>query len=85
MSKIHNNPKLKEPRMPFILPDSLADNWLNPINDDLDKKQIQEMIQSFPEDKMSCYTVGKLRGKDYVGNVPTISEKHTYEDLSINF
>ncbi|WP_397445957.1 SOS response-associated peptidase [Polaribacter sp. R77954] len=85
MSKIHNNPKLKEPRMPFILPDSLADNWLNPINNDLDKKQIQEMIQSFPEDKMSCYTVGKLRGKDYAGNVKSISNEFLYENFERNF
>lgn len=28
MARIHNNPKLKEPRMPVILPSELEDEWL---------------------------------------------------------
>lgn len=44
MARIHNNPKLNEPRMPVILPQELEDKWLNPIKDDLDIKAIQELI-----------------------------------------
>jgi len=30
LTKIHNNPKQKEPRMPFLLTDTLANDWLSP-------------------------------------------------------
>ncbi len=81
MAKIHNNPKLKGPRMPLILPEELEDEWLNPINDDLDKSKIQELIQSFPEEELKAHPVAKLRGKEYLGNVENISDKVVYEDL----
>ena len=81
MSKIHNNPKIKGPRMPLILPDELEDEWLKPIKDDLDQQKIQNLIQSYPDGELKAYTVGKLRGKDYVGNVENISDKVVYEEL----
>tara|TARA_R100000935_G_C2832737_1_gene166133 strand:- start:768 stop:1532 length:765 start_codon:yes stop_codon:yes gene_type:complete len=81
MDKIHNNPKLKQPRMPVILPHELEDLWLNPINDELDKKQILELIREFPEAELSSHTVSKLRGKEYLGNVENISDKFVYADL----
>jgi len=81
MAKIHNNPKIKGPRMPLILPDKLEDQWLNPIKDDLDKQKIQELIQSYPEDELKAHTVNKLRGKEYAGNVEQISDAVVYEEL----
>ena len=81
MAKIHNNPKLLEPRMPVILPTDLEDKWLNSINDELDIKAIQELIREYPEDDLQGHTVAKLRGKEYTGNVETISEKVIYEEL----
>ncbi|TSE07931.1 SOS response-associated peptidase [Aquimarina algiphila] len=81
MGKIHNNPKLKEPRMPVILPEELEDNWLNPINDELDKKAIQELIREYPEEELDAYTVDRLRGKEYKGNTKNISNKLEYKDL----
>jgi len=81
MAKIHNNPKIKGPRMPLILPDELEDQWLNPIEDDLDKQKIQDLIQSYPEDELKVHTVSKLRGKEYAGNVENISDTVVYEDL----
>tara|TARA_R110002110_G_scaffold131569_1_gene312459 strand:- start:923 stop:1687 length:765 start_codon:yes stop_codon:yes gene_type:complete len=81
MTKIHNNPKIKDPRMPLILPEELEDQWLMSIDDDLDKQQIQDLIQSYPEDKLKAHTVSKLRGKEYAGNVKTISDLVVYEDL----
>ena len=81
MSKIQNNPKIKGPRMPLILPDELEDQWLNTLNDDLDKQNIQELIQSYPEEALKAHTVGKLRGKEYAGNVKGISDEIIYEDL----
>ena len=81
MSKIHNNPKAAGPRMPLILPDELADKWLEHIEDDLDKKTIQELIQSYPEDELKAHTVGRLRGKEYPGNVEDITKEVAYEEL----
>ena len=81
MTKIHNNPKLKGPRMPLILPEELEDKWLDPVNDDLDMQQIQELIQSYPDNELEAHTVRKLRGKSYIGNVEEIAEPFIYEEL----
>ncbi|MBF29826.1 MAG: DUF159 family protein [Aequorivita sp.] len=81
MAKIHNNPKLKGPRMPVILPRELEDKWLAPIEDELDIKQIQNLIREYPQDELTAHTVAKLRGKEYPGNVAEISDKVNYEEL----
>jgi len=81
MSKIHNNPKLKGPRMPLILPEEKEENWLNPIIEELDIHLIQELLQSYPADELKAHTVSKLRGKNYKGNVEEISEEIFYEEL----
>ncbi|MEZ4888801.1 MAG: SOS response-associated peptidase [Chitinophagales bacterium] len=78
MAKIHNNPKLEEPRMPLILPQELEDKWLAPIVDELDKKAIQELITAYPEEELEAYTVNRLRGKKYVGNVEEVSKPFEY-------
>jgi putative SOS response-associated peptidase YedK len=81
MAKIHNNPKLKGPRMPVILPTQLEDQWLNPVHDNLDKQQLATLISALPENELEAYTVGELRGKEYKGNIPEISNKVDYEEL----
>ncbi len=83
LAKIHNNPKLKGPRMPLILPEELEDDWLQSVHDELDIQKIQELIQSYPEEALDAYPVARLRGKEYMGNVPEISEKVEYEELEI--
>ncbi len=81
MAKIHNNPKIKGPRMPLILMEIEEDIWLNPIHDALDIQTIKELIKAYPEDQLKAHTVNKLRGKEYLGNVEAISEEYIYEDL----
>ena len=81
MGRIHNNPKLEEPRMPVILPEDLEDEWLKPYTDELDKTKLQELLKAYPEDQLKAYTVGKLRGKDYVGNIEEIAQEVIYDDL----
>ena len=81
LEKIHNNPRLKGPRMPLILPTELEDHWLKEIDDELDTKAIQELIRSFPEDELTAHTVDRLRGKTYKGNVETASEPVIDEEL----
>nr|WP_321222453.1 SOS response-associated peptidase [uncultured Psychroserpens sp.] len=81
MAKIHNNPKINEPRMPLILSDEREDEWLNPIKNDSDKQHIKSLIQNYPATRLKAHTVNKLRGKDYLGNVEEISEEIIYENL----
>tara|TARA_R110002072_G_scaffold23949_1_gene81844 strand:+ start:25232 stop:25999 length:768 start_codon:yes stop_codon:yes gene_type:complete len=81
MARIHNNPKLKGPRMPLILPQELENEWLKPISDPLDNKLIQDLIRAFPADELSAHTVTRLRGKEYIGNVPEVSEEVQYDEL----
>jgi putative SOS response-associated peptidase YedK len=81
MSKIHNNPKLKEARMPLILPEALEDAWLIAIETDADVQDIQNLMQPYPEQDLKAYTVNKLRGKEYLGNVEEITQEVVYEDL----
>ncbi|RKN83515.1 SOS response-associated peptidase [Ulvibacterium marinum] len=86
MAKLHNNPKAKDgPRMPLILPTELENEWIQPYDEALwekgQKKAIHELIQSYPEEKLDYYTVGRLGGKEYVGNIPEISEPLNYPEL----
>lgn len=81
LAKIHNNPKLNEPRMPLILPTELEDKWLLHLDDELDQKAIEELIQSYPEEELTAHTVTRLRGKEYIGNVEEVSEPFEYREL----
>ena len=81
LAKVHNNPRIKGPRMPLILPEELTDKWLEPTTDDLDIKAVQELIRSYPAEALEAYTVHRLRGKEYQGNVPEINEPVTYSEL----
>ena len=85
MSKIHNNPKIKGPRMPLILSEELENSWLNPIEKESDIQIIKELIKPFPEEKLQAYTTRKLRGKEYIGNVEEISEEYQYDNLKIEY
>ncbi len=86
MAKLHNNPKLKDgPRMPLILPEELEDEWIMPYDEELwergQKKQLEELIRPYPEEELDYHNVDRLRGKEYVGNIPEISEPMEYEEL----
>ena len=80
LAKIHNNPKLKEARMPLILPTGIEDKWLSSGSQDTTEK----LIQSYPDSELEAYTVRRLRGKDYLGNVVEISHPFEYDDLEFN-
>ncbi|MDM9632511.1 SOS response-associated peptidase [Robiginitalea aurantiaca] len=82
LSDIHNNPKLSGPRMPVILPDALADQWLDPIADERDLAEIQRLITPYPDEGLKAHTVGRLRGKAYAGNKPEISSEVFYPELA---
>ena len=81
LEHIHNNPKTEGPRMPLILPDALAEKWLQPLQDDRDRGEIEALIQPYPEGELTAYTVSRLRGKEYAGNIPQINEPVVYPEL----
>lgn len=85
MAKIHNNPKLKGPRMPVILPKELEDKWLQGYEDELLQQAVEGLIESFPESELEAHTVAKLRGKNAIGNVPEAIEPFEYEDVQNEF
>ena len=78
MAKIHNNPKLEGPRMPVILPDELADDWIDPSRS---QKELNDMLLPFPDDLLTAHTVNRIAGKESKGNVPAAEEVYHYEDL----
>ena len=85
LAKIHNNPKLTEPRMPVILPEVKIEQWLQPIKTAADKKVIEELITASLPDELEAHTVHKLRGKNALGNIPEATEAYNYEELLVDF
>ena len=84
LAKIHNNPKLAEPRMPVILPDNEIEMWLKPIESKMDKKAIEGLINAYPAEELKAHTVNKLRGKNALGNVREATEAYNYEELVVD-
>jgi putative SOS response-associated peptidase YedK len=83
MTHIHNKPKGSEgPRMPLIIPKELEEAWLKPVEDPVDKQAILELVKPYEDENLKAYTVPKLRGKAYIGNIPEIITQHLYEELN---
>lgn len=81
LGKIHNNPKIKGPRMPLILTNESEEIWLSSIIEPADETMIQQQIQPFTENEFEAYTVHKLRGKTYLGNTEETAEAFVYVEL----
>ncbi len=81
MKKIHNNPKLKEARMPAILHPEMSEEWL--LNyDEVPITELPEKVLYPINDDMIAYPVRSLRGKDYVGNCEQVTEPFDYFELN---
>lgn len=78
MAKIHNNPKLEGSRMPVILPEELADQWLTPS---LGQKKANELLLPFDDDLLTAHTVARIAGKESKGNVPEVTDFFAYDEL----
>lgn len=79
MGKIHNNPNLEEPRMPLILPEALETQWLA-VNEN-GEHDLKSITETNSGTQLIAHSVGKLRGKAYIGNVAGITDEVTYEEL----
>lgn len=77
LSELHNNPKLKGPRMPLILNETDTNQWLNG-----NPEEAKELVISNNDIELEAFTVQKLKGKTYVGNLPEVQKKHSYPELN---
>lgn len=76
MKKIHNNPRLKEARMPFILAEENENTWLNGTAD-----EAKRLILPADDGLLKAHTVRRLGGKGSVGNSPEAIEEFIYPEL----
>lgn len=83
MSKIHNNPKLPESRMPFILKQEDQEHWLN-VDHKLTHDDLLNLIQPFNQVKLEAHSVQKLSGKQSLGNVVEAKQAIVYQELKNN-
>lgn len=79
LSKIHNNPKLKEARMPLVLDEQDADRWLKGST-----QEAKTLLQPAKDGILKAHTVRKLRGKNAPGNSPQAIEEYFYPGLEMN-
>lgn len=77
-AKIHNNPKLAEPRMPVILEEDMAEHWLN-VN--LPNEKLKHLFAPKDHLNITHHTVRRLRGKEYIGNTEEVTAPIVYEEL----
>jgi putative SOS response-associated peptidase YedK len=79
MTFIHNQPKASDtPRMPFVVPRDLERAWIEP---DIPQEDVSKMIGPCPDEELESFTVGRLRGKAYAGNIPQIMQPVSYPEL----
>ncbi|SMG15671.1 Putative SOS response-associated peptidase YedK [Marivirga sericea] len=78
MAEIHNNPKLKEPRMPLILHQELESEWLLDMKDKISEEQVKALIQPFDENLMNAWPVKPIRGRKNKSQSAALLEKHEY-------
>lgn len=83
LARIHNNPKLNSPRMPLILSDSDEEKWLGFTDDN--EQLIKKMVRPYNDIKLASYTVGSLRGENYIGNIEKVSQEVLYPELNTLF
>ena len=81
MAKIHNNPKLKEPRMPLFLDEKQEELWLNSKHS-MSIEAIHLLKEKTKDLELHAYTVNALLGKNYIGNIKQINEEVVYQELN---
>jgi putative SOS response-associated peptidase YedK len=84
MANIHNNPKLEQPRMPLIVPTKLENAWLEDVTTETRLTKFINDVDSVNQYKLSAHTVGKLRGKKYVGNSEDVTKPYIYKELTLH-
>ena len=78
MTKIHNNPKNEEARMPLILEKKDHHKWLNSA----EEKEIKSFFK-INENELHAYTVPQINGKHSLGNTPKSVEEFPYFEIQM--
>ena len=78
MNRIHNNPKLKEARMPLILPTTNYETWLKSS----DEREIQQLVKPYPTELLMAYPVKRLIGTGGIGDSPHAVQPKDYPELA---
>jgi putative SOS response-associated peptidase YedK len=82
LSRIHNNDKAEMgPRMPVILTKEEQDLWLSDCKTPEDVEKLRALIKPCPDGLLQAHTVGRLVGKNAVGNKPEVRDPVIYDDL----
>ena len=83
LSKLHNNPKMKEARMPLILEEDEQEKWLSSEKSNSFLNEINAMIQPNNEIHLTAKPVRKLSGKGSLGNVKEAQDLFEYPELAL--
>ncbi|MGB5172273.1 SOS response-associated peptidase [Eudoraea sp.] len=81
MRKIHNNPKAKGPRMPVILAEDNTEDWLQKSKVEPIEEELKKLLKPYPQEALKAHTVQRLRGKEYPGNLESITERVVYDEI----
>ena len=81
LSDIHNNPKLKEPRIPLLLTENQEDFWLNSTTE----KTIIQISKSTLENQLKGHLVAPIRGRKSLGNIKEVTDEYIYEEFNTLF
>lgn len=76
LAKIHNNPKLNEPRMPLILDEINCKQWLSG-----NKNEATQLIKTNHKIELNTHTVRRLKGRDYLGNIKSAQDEYSHPEL----
>ncbi|MEZ4805855.1 MAG: SOS response-associated peptidase [Flavobacteriales bacterium] len=79
MRRIHNNPKVKGPRMPAILTPEEEALWLAP--GPIDTATIEALLKPYPDEAMTAHPVAPLLGREGRGNTAEASAEYFYPEL----
>lgn len=81
MARIHNNPKVSEPRMPLILNDEGTKRWLKQMGE----KELEDTVHELSEKdilaRLKAHTVRPIKGKNVIPNNKNASEEFIYPEL----
>ncbi len=80
LSEIHNNPKLKGPRMPVILNKESQKLWLEDWEENPEER-IRHLCKPYASDDLKAHPVQAIRGKKALGNVAEAMEEVNYPEL----
>ncbi len=80
LSQIHNNPKLKGPRMPVILSRENQHLWLEEWETE-PKERVDYLCQPYLDAYLKAHPVAPIRGKKALGNVKQALEEYKYPEL----